>query len=230
MRAFHQAQPQAAGLEIETLRAAIAPELDGDAFGHALRLLADRRSIEIHSSLVRIPGHDTTANSADTRMWEAVQPVLQAAGFNPPPLKELAPQLKIKDALLKDFLYRQMKAGNLYRVGAERFYLKATMAVLAATAQAVCAKQPGSQFTAAQYRDATGIGRTLAIEILETLDTLTVTQRIGDARKMRRDFVPILGAAEPAPPPPPGAAAKAQPPKPAAHKPQQRPPFRNKRY
>ena len=123
-----------------------------------------------------------------------------------------------------------MKAGNLYRVGAERFYLKPSMAVLAATAQAVAAKQPEGQFTAAQYRDAVGIGRTLAIEILEALDGITVTQRIGDARKMRKDFVPILGAAEPAPPPPPGAVAKPQAQKPSANKPQQRPPFRNKRY
>ena len=227
VQAFHQAHPQASGLEIETLHKALAPELDADAFSHVLRLLADQRSIEIHSSLVRMPGHDTTANSADARLWETVHPVLAAAGLNPPPLKELAPQLKLKDAILKDFLYRQMKAGNLYRVGAERFYLKATMAVLAATAQAVCAKQANGLFTAAQYRDATGIGRTLAIEILESLDALTITQRVGDARKMRKDFAPILGAAEPAPPPAPGAA-----PKPQQQKPQQpqRPPFRNKRY
>ncbi len=225
--AFHQAQPQAPGIESEVLRAAIAPELDADAFGHVLRLLADQRTIEIHSALVRKPGHDTTANSADEQLWQTVQPVLIAGGFNPPPLRDLAPQLKLKDAILKDFLYRQMKAGNLYRVGAERFYLKSTMATLAATAQATFARQPNGLFTAAQYRDATGIGRTLAIEILETMDTLMITQRVGDARKMRKDFVPILGAAEPAPPPAPGTAAKAP-----AGKPQQakRPPFRNKRY
>jgi selenocysteine-specific elongation factor len=195
-----------------------------------LRLLADQRQIEVHSSLVRKPGHDTTANSADVKLWETVQPALLSAGFNPPPLKELAPLLKLKDAILKDFLYRQMKAGNLYKVGAERFYLKQTMAVLAATAQAVAAKQPNGQFTAAQYRDAVGIGRTLAIEILEALDGITVTQRIGDARKMRKDFVPLLGAADPAPPPPPGTVAKPQAQKPASGKPQLRPPFRNKRY
>ncbi len=233
--AFHQAQPQAPGIESEVLHTALAPELDIDAFGHVLRLLADQRKIEIHSSLVRKPGHDTTANSADVQLWDTVQPVLTAAGFNPPPLRELAPHLKLKDAILKDFLYRQMKAGNLYRVGAERFYLKATMATLAATAQAVCAKQANGLFTAAQYRDATGIGRTLAIEILESLDTLAITQRIGDTRKMRKDFAPILGAAEPAPPPAPGSAAKPpqgkpQQQKPAAQKTQQRPPFRNKRY
>jgi selenocysteine-specific elongation factor len=228
--AFHQANPQAPGLDLETLHKALAPELDADAFGHALRLLAEQKRIEIHSSLVRKPGHDSTANSADVRLWETVRPALESAGFNPPPLKELAPLLKLKDAILKDFLYRQMKAGNLFKVGAERFYLKSTMAVLAATAKAVCAQQPNGQFTAAQYRDATGIGRTLAIEILETLDGITITQRIGDARKMRKDFVPILGAAEPAPPPPPGTAAKPQAQKPAAGRPQQRPPFRNKRY
>ena len=228
--AFHQAQPQAPGMEIETLHAALAPELDADAFGHVLRLLADQRRIEIHSSLVRNPGHDTTANSADVKLWETVQPVLTAAGFNPPPLKELAPQLKLKDAILKDFLYRQMKAGNLYTDGAERFYLKTTMAVLAATAQAVHAKQANGLFAAAQYRDAIGIGRTLAIEILETLDGLTITQRVGDARTMRKDFAPILGAAEPAPPPAPGTTAKPQQQKPATQKTPQRPPFRNKRY
>ena len=228
--AFHQSQPQAPGMEIEALHQALAPELDADAFGHLLRLIADQRQIEVHSSLVRKPGHDTTANSADVKLWETVQPALLSAGFNPPPLKELAPLLKLKDAILKDFLYRQMKAGNLYKVGAERFYLKPTMAVLAATAQAVAAQQPNGQFTAAQYRDAVGIGRTLAIEILEALDGITVTQRIGDARKMRKDFAPILGAAEPAPPPPPGAVAKPQTQKPAPGKPQQRPPFRNKRY
>ena len=230
VEAFHKAQPQASGIETETLRSELAPELDADAFGQLLRGIADERRIEIHSSLVRKPGHDTTANSADTTLWETVRPTLAAAGFNPPTLRELAPQLKLKDAILKDFLYRQMKAGHVYRVGSDRFYLKTTMAVLAATAKAVSEKQPNGLFTAAQYRDATGIGRTLAIEILEALDGLAITQRIGDARKMRKDFAPILGGADPAPPPPPGTAAKTQPQKPPAGKPQQRPPFRNKRY
>ena len=126
---------------------------------------------------------------------------------------------------MKDFVYRQMKVGNLYRVGAERFYLKATMATLAAVAQATAQAQANSLFSAAQFRDATGLG----IEILEALDSITVTQRIGDARKIRKDFVPLLGAAT-APPPParPPNAAGAVTAKATTQKP--RPPFRNSRY
>ena len=71
--------------------------------------------------------------------------------------------------------------------------------------------QPGGLFTAAQFRDASGVGRGLAIEILECLDRLGITQRIGDARKMRKDFVPILGPATAPAPAPAKAATPAKP-------------------
>ena len=87
------------------------------------------------------------------------------------------------------------------RVKPDRFYLRSSVASLAATAQALAQKNTGGTFTAAQYRDAIGVGRGLAIEILEFLDTLAITQRMGDARKMRKDFAAVLGPAEPIKPP-----------------------------
>ena len=143
-------------------------------------------------------------------MWQSIKPVLDAAGFNVPPLRELAPAAQLKEAILKDFLHRKSRTGELIRVTPERFYPRATLAQLAAIAQAVAQAAPGGQFTAAQFRDYSGVGRGLAIEILECLDRLGITQRIGDARKMRKDFVPILGAAT-APPAPAAAKTPAKP-------------------
>ncbi len=201
LQAFHQAQPQATGEETETLRKKLAPELSADAFGTILRTLADARKIETSGSIARLPAHSTTANSADETMWQLIKPALDAAGFAAPQIKDLALQLKLKEPILTDFLYRKSKAGGgaggeIYRVTPDRFYTKGTVAKLAATAQATAQAQPTGIFTAAQYRDWTGVGRGLAIEILEFMDTLGVTQRIGDTRKMRKDFVPILGPAE----------------------------------
>ena len=196
LTAFHQAQPQATGEETETLRKKIAPELNAEIFGTLLRTLADARKIEVSGSTARLPAHSTTANTADEKMWQLVQPALETAGYNAPAIKDLAIQLKLKDAILKDFLYRKAKSGEVMRVPPERFYTKATLAKLAATAQATAGAQPNGIFTAAQFRDWTGLGRGLAIEILEFMDTLGVTQRVGDTRKMRKDFAPILGPAE----------------------------------
>ncbi len=214
---FHRRQPQAAGEEVETLRAAVASDLGGDAFASVLRRLTDARRIETGGSTARLPGHNATANDADERLWQAVRPVLEALAFNPPPVRDLALQVKLKEAVLKDFLYRKAKTGEVMRVTPDRFYARTTLAILAAIAQATAQAQVNGQFTAAQYRDATGVGRSLAIEILEFLDGLGITQRVGDARKMRKDFVPILGPAT-APPPPPRAAAPQPAPKPATQR------------
>jgi selenocysteine-specific elongation factor len=201
VREFHRSQPQAVGMELAVLRAQIAPKLPLDAFQAIARALADERQLQINGTAVRLPGHDATANPEDERMWQALQPALQAGGASPPPISELALQLKLKETVLKDFLHRKSRTGEIMRVKPDRFYLRSTVASLAATAQALAQKNPGGTFTAAQYRDATGVGRGLAIEILEFLDTLAITQRVGDARKMRKDYTAVLGAAEPLKPP-----------------------------
>jgi selenocysteine-specific elongation factor len=211
LREFHRSQPQALGMELEALRAAAAPRLEPDAFQALLRELADERALEVGGSRARLPGHDATSNPADEKLWREVLPLLEAGGPAPPTVAELAAKLGTKEAALKDFLHRKSRSRELFRVTAERFYPRSTLAALAATAAALAKNSPGGAFTAAQYRDALGIGRTLAIEILEALDGLGITQRIGDARKMRRDFVPVLGAAAPIraqparPPSPPGS-------------------------
>ncbi|MFH1604338.1 MAG: selenocysteine-specific translation elongation factor [Pseudomonadota bacterium] len=203
---FHRESPQALGAEVETLRTSLAPALAAATFHALLRELADQRGIEVTGSLARLPRHVATANPADEKMWQTIKPVLDAAGFRVPALRDLTVSTQIKEALLKDFLYRKSRTGELIRVGTERFFPRATLAQLAALAQAVARAAPGGQFTVGQFRDASGIGRSLAMEILECLERLGIAQRIGDFRKMHKDFVPILG---PATAPPAPAAPKA---------------------
>ena len=215
LAAFHRATPQALGREIEALRAELAPQLPANAFSALVRGLADERKVEISGSLARLPGHNPTSNPEDDRLWQTVRPALEAAGFAVPPLRELAAGLRLKEPALKDFLHRKARGREVLKVTAERFYPRTTLATLAAIAKATSEAQANGMFTAAQFRDATGIGRTLAIEILECFDTLGITQRIGDARKMRKDFVPILGAAVAPASAPPGAKASPTKPRPA---------------
>ena len=198
LAAFHEAQPQSAGMPAESLRAELASWLPGEAFSFLLRGLADAHRIEAAGSCVRLPGFDPTSNPADEQLWRAVQPALLEGRFAPPTVAELAQRLHLDQERLRDFLHRKSKSGALFRVSEDRFYPTTTLATLAANAALVARSASRGMFTAAQYRDATGIGRTLAIEILELFDTLGITQRIGDARKMHKSFVPILGPAKPA--------------------------------
>jgi len=195
---FHRAQPQAPGIDIAALRKELAPWLAADAFSFLLRDLAEARQLEVHGSTVRLPGHDATSNAADEEMWRVVLPALHQARFAAPTTAELARSLGLSEAKLRDFLHRKSKTGEVMRVAEHLFYPRATLATLAANAALVARSASRGLFSAAQYRDATGIGRTRAIKILEFFDTLGITQRIGDTRKMHKNFVPLLGAAKPA--------------------------------
>ena len=222
---FHRDSPQALGIEIAVLRKQLAPALSAVTYTALLRDLADEKKIEIAGSSVRLPRHIATDNPADEKMWQALRPLLDGAGFNILPLRELAPASGIKEAILKDFLHRKARTGEVIRVTPERFYPRATLAQLAAVAQVVAGSAPAG-FSAAQYRDRSGVGRGLAIEILECLDRLGITQRIGDVRKMRKDFEPLLG---PATAPPPPAVKPQAAPKPAAQPQRRDPPSHFKR-
>ena len=206
---FHRAQAQAPGFDITVLRKDVANWLGADAFAFLLRDLAGARKLELDGSTVRLAGHDATSNAADEEMWRTVLPALLQGRFAVPTTAELARGLGLDETKVRDFLHRKSKTGEVMRVADDLFYPKATLATLAANAALVARAASRGLFSAAQYRDATGIGRTRAIKILEFFDTLGITQRIGDTRKMHKNFVPILGASKPALAAPPAAGEKA---------------------
>ena len=71
----------------------------------------------------------------------------------------------------------------------------ATLVTLAATARRLAAEQAG-EVAAAAFRDATGLGRKRAIQLLEHFDRVGLLRRVGDVHKLRGDSTLFLGAQE----------------------------------
>jgi len=76
--------------------------------------------------------------------------------------------------------------GRVAPVAANRYFLPETIARLAGLARELAEADPGGTFTAAVFKDKSGTGRNLTIEILEYLDRIGVTKRVGDARVVLR--------------------------------------------
>jgi selenocysteine-specific elongation factor len=114
--------------------------------------------------------------------WEAVLPHLQLELLKPPVLHELASAVSLEPKQLEKILNQVVKTGSLVRPVKNRFFLPEAMPqLMAAMSKAADDKQ---QFTVQQYRDQTGIGRNLSIEILEYFDRQGVTRRVGDVRQI----------------------------------------------
>ena len=190
IRRFHAASPQALGKEIEALRAEVAAALPAPVFQQIVRELADEKQVELAGTMVRRPGHSATSNPADEKLWARIEPLLAKDVPLPPSIKELAEQLRLPEKQVSDLLHRRAKGGEPVKVMDDRFMLTSTVARLAKLVEATAKASANGQFTAAEYRDQCGANRKLSILVLEFFDRIGCTQRIGDARKLRKPYQP----------------------------------------
>ena len=109
---------------------------------------------------------------------------------------ELAREFRLSDAQLFVMLQRRKASGDLWQITDGKFMLRQHVAGLAALA-AELEQQGPDGFTAADFRDSSGIGRNFVIQLLEFFDRIGVTRRSGEARRMRADWDTVVGAAQP---------------------------------
>ena len=182
LAAWHQAQPDALGPArpalFEKLRGA-APE---SALGAALSQLADAGRVVREGGMWRLPGHRPRLTNADEKLWERVRPLLAAAGLRPPRVREIAAALSLEPEAAGRFLTRAERLGRIAKVADNRFFLPETLAQLVAIAHELAAASPEGAFTAQMFKERSGVGRNLTIHILEYLDRMGTSRRIGDAR------------------------------------------------
>ena len=134
-------------------------------------------------SLLHRPGAQATLPEQTRRLLEQVIPLISENPKQPPVLHDLAAKLNVDPKQLNQHLQACAKAGLLVHPVKNRFFEPKTIADLIALTQSVAS---GSPFTVQQYRDASGMGRNLCIELLEYFDQKGLTRRDGNLRHPRR--------------------------------------------
>ena len=190
----HLLQPQAVGINLKVLRQRSALNMNAAVFLSLLKSIAAEKKIVILGSVVASTRNQATASSSDQLMWQKIQPALITAGFKALTVEGLAESAGLKMLVLNELLHRKVKEGELYRLRSARFYTRAKFIEFSQLARQLAIANPEQTFIAAQFRDIVGVNRVLAIEILEVLDRLGITQRVGDARKLFKSIESVFGS------------------------------------
>lgn len=191
--AHHRAAQELPGLQAERLRQAVAGRPPPAAFAGILELLLRQGVIAREGPWLRLPGHRVRLSTQDELLWAAARTLIAVERFRPPRTRDLAGALKVPEAAVRATLKRLQRMGRLVEVAPDLFFLRETVAEMAAiAAQTVDAD---GQVTAAAFRDRLDNGRKVAIQILEFFDRAGVTVRSGDVRRVRPDRVGLFGDA-----------------------------------
>ena len=191
LAAAHGAAPELPGLQAERLRLAVAERPAVAGFGAILQALLRDGAIAQDGPWFRLPGHRIALSAQDEAVWAGARRLIAAQRFRPPRVRDLAAELKLAEVAVRTTLKRLARMERLVEVAPDHFFLRETVAEMAAAAAAVV--DGDGMLTAAAFRDRLDNGRKVAILVLEFFDRAGVTVRSGDVRRVRMDRVALFG-------------------------------------
>lgn len=183
LNGFHAQSPQEVGPDTKRARRLVAPRMPEPLWDKLLhRMVADGR-IGLRNGFLHLPEHGERLREADQVIAERALPLMREGRFDPPWVRDIAASTRLPEAQVRQVLARLAQTGEAYQVVKDLYYPPSTVEELARIARDIAVRD--SDISAAAFRDATGLGRKRAIQILEFFDRVGMLRRVGDQHLLR---------------------------------------------
>lgn len=177
LKEFHSKNPLKPGMPKEELRAML--KMEPKLF---TGLINSIRDVVTEKEVLRLKTFSTILSQADESMKNRIIEMLQIGRFQPPTKEELSHSLKLDHKHLSDILNHLVKEGTLVRINDSLYLTTSIYTEMINKLKDLFSKKP--EMTVAEFRDILSTTRKYALPILEYLDSIKVTLRVGDVRKL----------------------------------------------
>jgi selenocysteine-specific elongation factor len=171
---YHRDHPLRLGIPREELRSRL--NLASAIFNPLLSETAEQGMLVEQGSLVRSTAHEIAFSAAEQTSINRLKQQFAIAGANSPSVKDC------KSVVSESVYYALVDLGDLRQLNSDVVYAADEYSVL--TNQIIRFLQENQRINAAQTRDLLGTSRKYAIALLEHLDDIRVTRRVGDYREL----------------------------------------------
>ncbi|MBI4983886.1 MAG: selenocysteine-specific translation elongation factor [Rhodocyclales bacterium] len=184
LAAEHARASDMIGVERDRLRRLTLPTLARAAFDRLVDELQAQGRLAQTGGWLHQPGHRATLAAGDADLWLTLQPLLDAAPFQPPRVRDVACASGTAEETVRGLMKRVARVGLIYPIAHDHYFTAAAVAQLAAHVDALCTHSGAAR--AADLRDVIGGGRKVAIHILEFFDRVGYTRRVRDEHVRRQ--------------------------------------------
>ena len=178
--AFHRAHPLEPGLPREEARERLRRRASAAVFDHAVSELVDDGTL-VASGHLALASHRVSLSPAEQRVHDAIDELYRNSGLTPPDREALSAATGADDDLLERMIRLLVREGRLERVDALVFSA-AALARLQREMAALGRDANAARIDVAAFKERFGVTRKFAIPLLEYLDRMRVTRRVGSER------------------------------------------------
>jgi selenocysteine-specific elongation factor len=154
----------------------------GELADRYLDWLQAQKVLTLAGDRVAPPGRRAELSGDESRLAQQVLAAFEGAGLTPPSPAELAGRLGAKQQILDGVVRYLLQQGRLAKLPGGLLLARAAVDKLVADLRAT----PWDRFSVPQFKDRFELSRKWAIPLLEHLDSIAVTRRIGDERQLIR--------------------------------------------
>ncbi len=173
---FYAANPLRAGMSLEELRTRC--RVPAGFWDAAVKAAAEQGVVEVSGSVVALAGHRVGLGADEQRAVDEALAAMRVDPFGPPSVADL--EARLGSALLEHLVAN----GTLVKLSPGVVYTQE--AYEDAERRLVAHLEAHGQVTLGEVRDLLGTSRKYAQALIEYLDRMRVTKRVGDARVLRR--------------------------------------------
>lgn len=179
---FHERNPLKVGMSKEELRTRL-PKVDPLLFQTALDELMNENLLETEKDRVKLKPKESQKDKAIEFLETQILKELLHHGFTPPSIKDLAMQAKQSEARLRDILDRLVFEGRIVKVKGDLFFHGDVIEDLKNRVRSYLAEK--KEMTPSDFKSVLDLSRKYMIPLLEYLDQIKLTIRVGDKRILR---------------------------------------------
>lgn len=185
LQAYHKKYPLQAGLAKEELRTGLSRKIDPKVFTYCINDLIKKSVVVQEESAVRMADHQVALKADEEQLRKELGEWYRQKGLSTPTVKETMERFAdYPERLVKDVIDLQLRDGKLLKISESLYYEKELFEPLVAKVVDYMAKN--GEIDAPAFKELIGLTRKFSIPILEYLDRIKITMRIGDKRILRK--------------------------------------------
>jgi selenocysteine-specific elongation factor len=191
LQTFHDKYPEDIGPDLQRARRLALPRMPETLWAPLVERLVDNGKLARRNGFVHLSEHGVQLLAAEKIVGERALPLLLAGRFDPPWVRDIATTTGLPETQMRHVLARMAKAGDVYQIVKDLYYHPQMVRQLAGLVReiALANSKDGDinkgQVAASAFRDATGLGRKRAIQILEFFDRIGFLRRVDDIHLLR---------------------------------------------
>lgn len=185
LQRYHLENPLQPGIPKEELRTSLGREVDPKVYNYCLNDLIRKKTIVQEGSDLRMADHEVALKADEQQLKKDLNAWFLSRGLTTPTIKETMEQFEdYPKTLVKEVIELQLREGKLLKISESLYYAKEVLDPLIASVVAYI--EENEAIDAPAFKELTGLTRKFSIPILEYLDRIKMTMRVGDSRILRK--------------------------------------------